>query len=67
MIAADLDPKQVVCRALRHTAITHFVQAGVDLTSVTRISGRKTLAMVERYNHQNSARIRTAMDKLDQH
>lgn len=63
--AAGLDPKQVVRHTLRHTAITHLVQAGVDLPTVKRISGHKTLAMVERYSHQNGDHIRTAMDKLD--
>lgn len=61
--AADLDVKQVVRHTLRHTAITHLVQAGVDLPTVKRISGHKTLQMVERYSHQNGAhniRIRIA-------
>ncbi|MBK8386897.1 MAG: site-specific integrase [Candidatus Accumulibacter sp.] len=48
---------------LRHTAITHLVQAGVDLPTVKRISGHKTLAMVERYAHQNGAYIDAAMDR----
>lgn len=47
-----------------HTAITHLVQAGVDLPTVKRISNHKTLAMVERYAHQNGAHIAEAMDKL---
>jgi hypothetical protein len=50
---------------LRHTAITHLAQAGVDLPTVKRISGHKTLAMVERYAHQNGAHIGAAMDKLE--
>jgi len=29
-------------------AITHLVQAGVDLPTVKRISGNKTMIMVER-------------------
>jgi len=62
--AAGLDPKQVVRHTLRHTAITHLVQAGVDLPTVKRISGHKTLLMVERYAHQNGAHIEEAMDKL---
>lgn len=62
--AAGLDPDQVVRHTLRHTAITHLVQAGVDLPTVKRISGHKTLAMVERYSHQNGAHIREAMEKL---
>ena len=63
---AGLDPKQVVRHTLRHTAITHLVQAGVDLPTVKRISGHKTLSMVERYSHQSGANIESAMDKLEQ-
>jgi integrase len=66
VIAAGLDPKQVVRHTLRHTAITHLVQAGVDLPTVKRISGHKTMAMVERYSHQSGAHIAVAMDKLDE-
>lgn len=49
--AAGLDLRQVVRHTLRHTAITHLVQAGVDLPTVQRISGHKTLQMVVRYSH----------------
>jgi integrase len=66
VIAADLDVKQVVRHTLRHTAITHLVQAGVDLPTVKRISGHKNLSMVERYSHQNGAHIQSAMDKLQE-
>ena len=65
ILAAKLDPSQVVRHTLRHTAITHLVQAGVDLPTVKRISGHKTLAMVERYSHQNGDHIRSAMNKLE--
>jgi integrase len=65
VIRAGLNPKDVTPHTLRHTAITQLVQAGVDLPTVQRISGHKTLAMVARYAHQNSAHIQTAMDKLD--
>lgn len=63
--AAGLDPKEVVRHTLRHTAITHLVQAGVDLPTVKRISGHKTLQMVERYSHQNGSHIQAAMEKLE--
>ena len=63
--AAGLDPDQVVRHTLRHTAITHLVQAGVDLPTVKRISGHTTLIMVERYAHANGAHIQAAMDQLD--
>lgn len=62
--AADLDPTQVVRHTLRHTAITHLVQAGVDLPTVKRISGHKSLVMVERYAHANGEHIQNAMEKL---
>lgn len=61
VLAAGLDVKQVVRHTLRHTAITHLVQAGVDLPTVKRISGHKNLSMVERYSHQNGAHIQAAM------
>ncbi len=63
---AGLDPDQITPHTLRHTAVTHLVQAGVDLPTVQRISGHKTLAMVARYAHQNGAHIQAAMDKLGQ-
>jgi site-specific recombinase XerD len=64
--AACLDPDMVVRHTLRHTAITHLVQAGVDLPTVQRISGHKTLQMVVRYAHQNGEHIGAAMEKLEQ-
>jgi integrase len=64
VIAVGLDPKQVVRHTLRHTAITHLVQADVDPPTVKRISGHKTMAMVERYAHQSGTHIAEAMEKL---
>jgi integrase len=66
VVTAGLDPRQVVRHTLRHTAITHLVQAGVDLPTVKRISGHKTLAMVERYAHQSGTHIADALEKLDE-
>lgn len=66
VLAAGLDIKQIVRHTLRHTAITHLVQANVDLPTVKRISGHKTLAMVERYSHQNGEHIQSAMTKLSE-
>ncbi len=63
--AAKLDVREIVRHTLRHTAITHLVQTGVDLPTVMRISGHKTLAMVQRYSHQNGEHIRAAMNKLE--
>lgn len=61
---AGLDPNLYVRHTLRHTVITHLVQAGVDLPTVKRISGHKTLAMVEKYAHQNGDHIQVAIEKL---
>ncbi len=62
---ADMDPDEITPHTLRHTAVTHLVQSGVDLPTVQRISGHKTLAMVARYAHQNGAHIQSAMDRLE--
>lgn len=62
---ADLDPDTVTPHTLRHTVVTHLVQAGVDLPTVQRISGHKTLTMVARYAHQSGAHIQSAMSKLE--
>ena len=62
---AGLNPKEVVRHTLRHTVITHLVQAGVDLPTVQRISGHKTLQMVVRYSHKDGEHIKTAMDVLE--
>ncbi len=57
--------EQAVPHTMRHTAITQLVQSGVDLPTVQRISGHKTLAMVAKYSHQNGPHIQAAMDKLE--
>lgn len=62
---AGLDPNVFTPHTLRHTVVTHLVQAGVDLPTVQRISGHKTLAMVARYAHQSGAHIQAAMEKLE--
>ena len=65
VVAAELDPDVIVRHTLRHTAVTHLVQAGVDLPTVQRISGHKTLSMVAKYAHQSGSHIEAAMDKLE--
>ena len=60
---SGMDPDQITPHTLRHTAVTHLVQAGVDLPTVQR-TGHKTLAMVARYAHQSGAHIEAAMERL---
>ncbi|MBC8013387.1 MAG: site-specific integrase, partial [Methyloceanibacter sp.] len=65
VVRAGLDPDQITPHTLRHTVVTHLLQAGVDLPTVQRISGHKTLVMVARYAHQSGAHIQAAMSQLD--
>ncbi|MFZ4792352.1 MAG: tyrosine-type recombinase/integrase, partial [Candidatus Competibacteraceae bacterium] len=62
----SLNPQAVTPHTLRHTAITHLVQTGVDLPTVQRISGHRTLAMVARYIHQSGEHIASAMYRLSE-
>ena len=62
---AGMDPNQITPHTLRHTAVTHLVQTGVDLPTVQPISGHKTLSMVARYAHQSGAHIEAAMERLE--
>lgn len=51
--------------SLRHSAISHLIQAGVDLPTTMRISGHRSLKVLQRYAHQDDAHVRQAMDKLE--
>jgi integrase len=66
VITAGLDPKIVTPHVLRHTAITKLVQAGVDLFTVMRISGHRSLRMVQRYSHISAPHIDAAIAVLDE-
>ena len=61
---ANLDIEKVTPHTMRHTAITHLVQNGVDLLTVQHISGHKTLKMVQHYFHQNGKHIQTMVCPL---
>jgi hypothetical protein len=61
VVGAGLDPKLVMPHVMRHTAITALVQAGVDLPTIQKISGHKTLAMVLRYAHVHGHHIDRAI------
>jgi integrase len=58
---AGLDSVRVTPHIMRHTAITHLVEAGVDLPTVQKIGGHKTLAMVLRYAHVHDPHIDEAI------
>lgn len=65
VIRAGLSPDKVTPHVMRHTAITRLVKAGVDLPTIQRISGHKTLAMVLRYVHIHGTHIDVAMSAID--
>lgn len=50
---------------LRHTAASRMVQAGVDIYSVAKILGHKTLEITKRYAHHNVDSLRNAVAVLD--
>jgi site-specific recombinase XerD len=58
---AQLDPAAITPHVMRHTSITNLVEAGVDLPTIQKISGHKTLAMVLRYAHVHDHHIDRAI------
>lgn len=65
VIRAGLDPRKVTPHVLRHTGITSLVKAGIDLPTIQRISGHKTLAMVMRYVHLDDDHIDKSIAAID--
>ena len=64
-IRAGLDPAKVTPHVMRHTGITRLVEAGVDIPTIQRISGHKTLAMVMRYVHLSDEHIDHSIAAID--
>jgi integrase len=65
VVRAKLDPDKLTPHTMRRTAITRLVKAGVDLPTIQRISGHKTLTMVLRYVHLHGDHIDAAITALD--
>lgn len=62
---AGLDPRKVTPHVMRHTGITRLVQAGVDIPTIQKISGHKTIAMVMRYVHLSDEHIDDSIAAID--
>lgn len=50
---------------MRHTFASHLVMAGVDITTVSRLLGHKSLTMTLRYSHLAPAHMQKAVNILD--
>lgn len=50
---------------LRHTFATRLVTGGVDIVTVQRLLGHRTLAMTQRYAHPTSTDMRRAIQTLN--
>jgi integrase len=50
---------------LRHTFASHLVMAGVDITTISRLLGHKSLTMTLRYSHLAPEHMTKAVDILD--
>ena len=50
---------------LRHTFASHLVMAGVDITTVSRLLGHKSLTMTLRYSHLAPAHMQKAVNIPD--
>lgn len=64
VVRAKLDPKLITPHVMRHTAVTRLVKAGVDIPTIMKVSGHKTVAMVLRYTHVDAIHIDDAASKL---
>ncbi|MDD2735795.1 MAG: site-specific integrase [Desulfuromonadaceae bacterium] len=54
-----------VFHSLRHTFASHLVMGGVDLTTVSRLLGHKSLTMTLRYSHLAPNHLTSAVNVLN--
>lgn len=54
----------VVFHTLRHTFASHLVMAGVDIPTVSRLMGHKSITMTMRYSHLAPNHLSKAVDAL---
>ncbi len=64
VVRAGLDPKMVTPHTMRRTAITQLIIAGVDLPTIMKISGHKSVAMLLRYFHSYGGHLQTAIANI---
>ncbi len=60
------DPRmKVVFHTLRHSCASWLVNAGVEIPTIAKILGHKSLEMTTRYSHVNDTSVKNAMQTLD--
>ncbi len=57
--------RNAVFHTLRHTFASHLVMSGVDITTVSKLLGHKSLQMTLRYSHLAPNHIKNAVNILD--
>jgi integrase len=65
VIRAGLDPCLVTPHVMRHSVLTKLAQANVDIPTIQKISGHKSVKMVLRYIHVHDPHIDQAISVLD--
>lgn len=64
---AGLDVKVIGRHTLRHTAITHMIEAGLNLPMVQKLAGHKRIETTLKYIHQSEPALDKAMDQYEKH
>jgi len=60
----DAGLQDVTFHTLRHTAASHMVMAGIDLSTVQKILRHKSIAMTQRYAHLSPEHTKAAVEAL---
>ena len=55
----------VTPHVMRHTAITNLVTSGVNIPTIQKISGHKTVGMVLRYTHVHDDHIDESIKAIE--
>lgn len=56
---------RVVFHSLRHTYCSFLVEEGVDLYTVQKLAGHRTILITQKYSHFNDATLSNAVNKLE--